>query len=160
MSKQVVIVAPHCDDELIGCYSVLKTNDYCNIVYTTNMRNSRREEATKLRDHFNVRQFFVNYDIPPILIEKENTFYFPDHINENHPDHRKAGMIGEKLLRDGYDVIFYTIQKNTPYIFELNEIAIKQKENILNDIYSSQKSLWEYEKKYIFFEGYMKWLIS
>ena len=155
----IVIVAPHPDDELIGCYSVLKNNDYCNIVYTTNMDNDRRKEATTIRDYFNVRQFFVNYDIPPVLIEKENIFYFPDHINENHPAHRKAGMIGERLVRDGFDVVFYTINKNVSYIFELNEDDIKEKEEILNNIYPSQKSLWEYEKKYILFEGYMKWVL-
>jgi ribosomal protein S24E len=56
------------------------------------------------------------------------------------------------------NVIFYTINKLTPYIQELNSTQITGKEELLNKVYSSQKSLWEYEKKYILFEGYCKWI--
>lgn len=155
----VVIVAPHPDDEIIGCYSILKsTKQTKNIVYTTNVNNDRRKEALNIKNYFDVRQFFVNNDLPPVLLDKNNTFYFPDHINEFHPDHRKSGMIGEQMLRNGFDVVFYSIQMNTPYLFELDPEK-SNKEEILNNVYPSQKSLWEYDKKYILFEGYIKWLI-
>lgn len=157
MSKEnsVIIISPHPDDEIIGCYSVLKNNDYCNIIYTSNVENKRREESLKLKDYFNIRQFFVN-ETPPALINKSNTYYFPDPINEFHPDHRKQGHLGEKMARDGFNVIFYTIQKNTSYIYEIDNIG--EKEDILNNVYPTQQSLWKYEKKYILFEGYAKWI--
>jgi hypothetical protein len=162
MSNDIVIISPHPDDEIIGCYSILKEykDKTINVVYTTNIDNERRKDASKLREYFDVRQFFVNYDIPPVLKEKCNIFFFPEPFVDCHPDHRKAGLIGETMARDGYDVIFYTIQKNVPYIFELNNDDIKEKEKILNNIYESQRSLWEYEKKYIFFEGYTKFLFK
>jgi len=155
-----VSLSPHPDDEIIGCYSVFKKykNETINIVYTTNVDNLRREESLKFKEYFNVRQFFVNNNIPPILINKNNIFYFPEPYSDFHPDHRKIGLIGEQMSRDGYNVIFYTIQKNTNYIYELDNEDKKEKEEMINYIYHSQKSLWEYEKKYIFFEGYMKFL--
>ncbi|MFW6242773.1 MAG: hypothetical protein ACOC2W_01305 [bacterium] len=156
-NERVIIVAPHPDDEIIGCYSILKNVVSSNIVYTTNIPNDRREEALKIKEYFNVRQYFVNFDLPPALMDKSNIYYFPDPINEVHPDHRRAGYIGEQMVRSGYNVIFYSINKNVPYIFEVNNI--EEKEEMLNKIYPSQKSLWEYEKKYILFEGYNKWLI-
>ncbi len=160
--RETVIVSPHPDDELIGCYSIFKKakeiNETINVVYTNEMDKERREETLKLKEYFSVRQFFVNnIDIPPLLLNKSNIIYVPDHINEYHSAHRMAGINGEKLARQGYNVVYYSIQKNVPYIFELNNKQIKEKEEILDYVYSSQKSLWKYEKKYILFEGFMRW---
>jgi len=155
-----VIVAPHPDDEIIGCYKVLMESKKCMIIYDGETLIDRREEAMKLKDEFNLYgfgQLFLK-SIPSNLMTPENTFYFPDPIYETHPLHRQWGNLGESLARTKMNVIFYTINKLTPYIQELNSTQITGKEELLNKVYSSQKSLWEYEKKYILFEGYCKWI--
>ena len=68
------------------------------------------------------------------------------------------GALGETLLRDGYNVIFYSTSMNAPYLHEV--IDSTQKEILLNNVYPSQKSLWEYEKKYILFEGRNQWIMK
>jgi len=67
------------------------------------------------------------------------------------------GMIGESMLRSGINIIFYNTNMNAPYIHELKDS--KEKEELLNKVYPSQKSLWEYEKKYVLYEGRNKWIM-
>ena len=150
-----IIWAPHPDDEIIGCYEVL-IRDRPAIIYSGDLDNKRREEALKLREHVEIGPQLFLMTVPPSLMQKGNTFYFPDPIHETHPNHRATGMVGEQLARAGYDVVFYNTIMNAPYIHESPDS--KAKEDLLNKVYPSQKSLWEWEKKYVLFEGYCKWI--
>ena len=154
----IVIIAPHGDDEVIGCFDVLekyKDNTRIAIVYGPEMDNQRREETLKLREYYSCHLIVQNI-VPQYLVQKENKFYFPNPTNEMHPDHRKWAQEGEVLARNGLDVTFYTIQMNVPYIYKVENRD--KKEEILNYVYSSQSDLWKYDKKYILFEGYCKWI--
>ncbi|GAF99918.1 unnamed protein product, partial [marine sediment metagenome] len=68
------------------------------------------------------------------------------------------GAIGERVLRDGYNVIFYSIQMNTPYIHEVE--APEDKKRLLDLVYPSQISLWDNDAKYYLFEGRCKWIMN
>lgn len=156
---KIVIVCVHCDDELLGNHQVIENNpdNPPIIIYTGNPPQDRREEALKLRDHTNITmQMFCN-SIPPIFMNPHTQFYFPDPIYETHPLHRLYGSQGENMLRNGLNVIFYNTTMTAPYIHEVKNP--QKKEDLLNKVYPSQKSLWEYEKKYILFEGYNKWIM-
>jgi hypothetical protein len=156
--KNCIIVAPHVDDELIGNFEIL--NDLDNkitIVYGADAPAERRKEASKLRESFpNVMHQVYHSSFPLAYLSANPTLYFPDPINEFHPAHRAWGFAGEALARDGANVVFYTTMMNVPYIHEVSDSM--KKETLLDRIYSSQKSLWEYEKKYILFEGRTKWI--
>ena len=89
-------------------------------------------------------------------MKKENTFYFPDPIFETHPCHRAHGAVGESFARGGFDVVFYTTNMTAPYVHEVKNPTLKDAK--LSKCYPSQKDLWKYEKKYILFEGYCKWI--
>jgi len=154
---ETIIVAPHPDDEIIGVYSILK-NKKCIIIYSGDTSNDRREEAAKLNQHFDIKGQLYQNNIPMNFINPNTTFYFPDPIYESHPDHRKWGMIGESLLRSGIDVIFYNTIMNAPYIHEVKEP--EKKEELLNQVYPSQSSLWKYDHKYFLFEGRCKWIMG
>lgn len=149
-----VIIAPHPDDEIIGCFEILKTVE-C-IVYDGSTKQARREEALRLPDEIpSIKIQMFNHNIPPMIYNKENTFYFPSH-DDIHPLHRRWAYTGEQMARIGFDVIFYTTNMNVLYMREVKEPD--EKEALLNKVYSSQKSLWEHEKKYVLFEGYCKWV--
>jgi len=152
---ETVIIAPHPDDEIIGCYKYLTTTNPI-IIYDGDTENERREETKKLRDHVEIKMQMFQKSIPTTFINKDTIIYVPDPIYERHPLHRYWGFEGEKLARKGYNVVFYNTNMNAPYIHEVENVAAK--EALLNTVYPSQSNLWKYEKKYILFEGYNQWL--
>lgn len=158
MSKNCIIVAPHVDDECVGCFEILNNPaNKITIIYGADATAERRKEAFKLREVFpNVGNQVFHASVPSAYISDDCTLYFPDPISESHPSHRGWGFIGEQLVRSGVDVIFYTTLMNVPYIHEVEDPM--KKEAILNRIYPSQKTLWKTEKKYILFEGRLKWI--
>jgi len=155
IENMTIIIAPHTDDEIIGCYDIIK-NKKPIIIYAGDIDNDRRKESLKLKEHIDIgMQLFLN-SIPQHFLNKNNIFYFPDPIYETHPKHRLWGNIGEQIARSGMNVIFYSTNMTAPYIHEIQKP--NEKEELLNKVYPSQKDLWKYEKKYILFEGYCKWI--
>lgn len=156
MIKETIIIAPHCDDEIIGCYSILddKTINPL-IIYTEPTTVERQKEAMKIKEHFSIRGQMYCQSIPASFLNPNNRFYFPG-PDEIHPAHRRQAAVGEGLARQGLDVIFYTTNMNVPWIREVTNNT--EKFNTLQDIYPSQSELWRYEHKYYIFEGFCKWL--
>lgn len=161
LNNEVVIIAPHIDDELIGCFSVLMNKEISPIIiYTENANNERRDEAILLKKYLNhIKVQLFSKNIPSNFISPINTLYFPDPHFEIHPEHRRVGMIGEEILRNGLckNVIFYSTIMNAPYIYEIKNP--KEKKNMLDKVYKSQKSLWQFDHKFFLFEGFCKWII-
>lgn len=153
-----VIIAPHPDDEIIGCWEQIR-NPANNVViiYSGNTHADRRETVLELKKQLNhiKIQLFQN-SVPPTFMSKMNKFFFPDPIYETHPKHREWGMQGEMYARAGFNVTFYSTIMNAPYIHEVNNP--EDKKYLLNKVYPDQKSLWEYDHKYFLFEGYCKWI--
>jgi len=154
----IVIVAPHPDDEIIGCHEILRNQSLAiTVVYSGNTEAKRREEAMILKSVCpNVKSQMFHNSIPPPLLNLRNTFYMPDPIYENHPEHRGWGYLGESMAREGYNVIFYSVNMEAPYIHHVR--IPEEKRNLLEMVYPSQKDLWKYERKYYLFEGYNKWI--
>lgn len=155
MKKNIFIIAPHPDDEIIGTYEIVK-NYSTMILYDASNSQFRREEARKLSDKFDIKAQVFMANIPPHWYTMENSvFFFPDPIYEIHPLHRHWGHVGESMARSGRQVIFYTTNMNAPYIHEVKDF--KGKQETLNEIYESQKNMWKWEEKYYLFEGYNSW---
>ena len=152
MKREIIIVAPHPDDEIIGSYEVLMNKDISPIIiYTTDVDNDRRQEALNLKNFIpNIKVQLFQKEIPQPFKNPNSIFYFPDPA-EFHPEHRRVGIIGEQLFRDGLEVIFYTTNMQTYYIHEVPNW--KDKRDLLNKTYPSQKSLWKNDHKYFLFEG-------
>jgi len=153
-----IIVAPHCDDEIIGCYENL-SNDV-TIIYDKSMSKERISESQILINFYpNIKQIFCKITHDSIffnMTDKSTRMYFPDPIYEVHPLHRDWGCFGEKLARNGYDVIFYSTNMNAPYIHECKNKD--EKRTLLDSVYQSQKGLWQFDNRYFLFEGYCKWI--
>lgn len=152
-----VIVAPHPDDELIGCFEVLDKDENIIIIYHASAEPTRRDETMRLKEYFpNVKAQIFQNSVPMTMINQDHRFYFPDPIYETHPLHRELGMAGELFGRSGFDVTFYNTIMNAPYIHEVHKKDLKGL--TLDEVYPSQSDLWRFEQKYILFEGYCKWI--
>ena len=155
---ECVIIAPHFDDEIIGGYELLINPLIKPIIVYMQDDEERKKEALNLKkfiDRIQVQLF--QKSLPSVVIDPKNVLYFPDPYFENHPDHRKWGAIGEDLLRKGFNVVFYNTNMTATYIHEVKDF--KQKRHLLEKVYPSQKSLWQYEHKYFLWEGYCKWIM-
>jgi len=153
-----VIIAPHYDDEIIGCWEILNNPLVKPIIIYMQDNKDRQNEAIKLKTFIERVQIqLFQRSIPSHFLNPSNVLYFPDHIFEFHPDHRKWGATGEEYLRQGLNVIYYSINMQAPYIHEVKDF--KGKRHLLEKVYPSQKSLWKNEAKYYLFEGYCKWIM-
>ena len=162
MRKQVVIVAPHCDDEIIGTFTVLENARHPIIVFTDIDEDRGGYRRKCLTEYYcsEWRDGHMGFypQLPSSLInKKEFKYYFPDPIYELHPEHRKQGAFGEELLRKGYDVTFYCTNMTAPYIHKVKNW--EKKRELLDMWYYDKSSLWEYDHKYFLFEGYCKWIL-
>ena len=149
----IVIFAAHPKDEVIGSFDVL--NKYNNdqsitIVYGPGVSNELQNKFLRLKEYFSCNQMIQNI-VPPLLLSKDAMLFFPDPFSEVTPERRKWGYEGEYLARRGYNVIFYTLSKNVPYIYEIN--GREKKMEMLNDIYPDN-----YFKEEVIYEGYTKYL--
>ena len=171
-NRDVVIFAPHCDDELIGCYEVFTSKKFkrIEIVYTTYMNNQRRSESNRLKNEgkeiFN-KEIDVKYlieDDKSYIIEMNDIInivkkgciaFFPTR-QDKHPDHVEISSLGEILTRKRIPVVFYSTRMNVPWIHKVKNPQTKR--YLLNRFYPSQKSLWNSDFKYFLFEGYNIWL--
>ena len=86
--SETIIIAPHADDEIIGCFKILNDPDIKPIIiYTEDMEKERQIETMGIREHFSIKAQMFKYSIPPQFMTTTTTFYFPG-PDEIHPDHR------------------------------------------------------------------------
>lgn len=158
--KRSIIIAPHPDDEVIGCYEIIKEGSVFAVFYDSiTLQDVEREvEADEFCNHFGIlRCIFDINDVKTMAKElTPDAIYFPDPHYEEHPLHRRFGLEGYKLLEEKYPVIFYTTNMKPPYIHEVKDT--EDKRTLLDKFYPSQNSLWMFDKKYFLFEGYCQYL--
>jgi hypothetical protein len=154
------IISPHCDDEVIGCFEFLTSSSStkCNVIYDLSLESNqtRVEESKELQKLKYVENIFFLDQIPSSLLTDKDLLLFPDPYFETHPLHRKWGALGEEMARKSFNVIFYSTNMQAPYIHEVQNA--KQKKLLLDQVYPSQRGLWEHDHKYWLFEGYCKWI--
>jgi hypothetical protein len=155
--KTYHILAPHADDEIIGCYEVLKEGKSKDkIVYFPSLHIREEAEEACLQLDFE-RRIFDEYTFHQKVVDNSEAFFFPDPTYEWHPDHKKYGNIGMQLWREGHSVFFYVTNMVCPYLREVKQPIMKQ--SILDLCYPQKASLWKYDHKYFLFEGQTKYIM-
>jgi hypothetical protein len=152
--KNIVIVSPHPDDEIIGCFEVV-SNYKTFILYDESTTQFRLNEAMNLKDKFDIFAAVASNIVPPMWLEMKNlVLFFPDPVYETHPLHRQWGYVGEQMAREGRNVIFYNTIMNAPYIHEVPNF--EEKKDALR-VFKSQQNMWSFDHRYFLFEGYNSW---
>lgn len=166
----VVIWAPHPDDEIIGCYTLLASGIASHVVFGPTSEQ-RRGEADLAAEEWGAKvrhlpHEFVQRDVHRILSEIEHEErerplnMAPDHFHEAHPEHRKWGaMLLEASRMHAHGFGTYSTRMNAPYVRELNEADRTAKQQALDNLYPSQQPLWRFDHRFWLFEGQALWVV-
>lgn len=141
----ILIIAPHVDDELIGCYSVLTDQNRNRplVVGYGNLSNpGRRSEAAKAAETFG----FTFYQERELDSAPWSRVYVPA-ITDHHIEHKDLNRKWRKVATHFYSVT--NIDKGKP----LSDNDAAMKKVLLDVTYPSQKELWHNDAKFYLFEN-------
>lgn len=141
-TKDTVIIAPHVDDEVIGCWSFLSSGKIDAVIYLNELTDIRRREAEACARRFDFIPFFD--DIPMERVVGK-TLLVPA-ITDSHPDHKAAN----KRWRLHSQVLFYSVDMNNGTKKLVTDFAAKK--DALDALFPSQSSLWANNAAYYLFE--------
>lgn len=157
--KHHILIAPHGDDEIIGCYQLLcrarAHQEIVKVFYPMGVGSWEQYTCTSFNLIPVTDVIGLHAGMSPV---PDICLHAPDPHFETHPEHRHWGMYAERLFRDGNvgALCFYSTIMNAPYIFEVSEP--QKKRQALDDCYPSKSSLWKYDHKFFLFEGSCRWM--
>ena len=148
-----VVIAPHPDDEIIGCYSLIKKGLIDEVVYL-DVTPERCRLAKNAGKELGFRTRCMEFTSFQSLLyrnrtDRNVTFLVPD-IADNHVLHKGVNCVARL---SGRRLGYYSTEMNTGYTKELSKAEQQEKRAALNKYYPDQKSLWGNDWKYFLFEG-------
>jgi len=145
--RDITILAPHPDDEVIGCYSLLDVWNSGTVVYFA-WNPQRKAEAIKSGEEIGHNTVFSSLDDPGI---KGSDVLLVPSIADNHPLHQAVNHLSYTMKANTR--VFYSTEKNISFE-PLPEEMVERKTKHLNLFYPSQRGLWDRDQKYVLFEGF------
>lgn len=149
-----IIIAPHADDELIGCYSKIMANEIIQVQYVAECDDVRREEATAFCLSVGIIPSFLNGQVLMLADTlhgiEAGELYIPS-PNDNHNLHKFIYHLVFHL-KPAVPIIVYSVYMNDFFVRPIS--YSKAKKTDLDFYYPSQKSLWKHDGRYYLFEGY------
>ena len=146
----VTIIAPHPDDELIGCYSLLAAGLVSTVYYLFDWGDSERaQEAEACSRKFKFKPVLTSLgDLEKEFSSLSGTIYLPAR-QDSHPHHKLTNRL-RQLRTDAQVLAFYSV--------DLQSAARKVrcsplKKEALDALYPSQAALWERDASYYLFEA-------
>jgi len=142
--NKVLILAPHADDEVIGCWSVLNQKDHIDVIYFFEVDLFRRQEAERAAEALGYNAHFDEsigyFEVPPGY----DRVYVPSR-RDWHADHK---LVNSKYRNKATH--FYSVDMaHGVYLGSVDSVT---KREFLDKHYASQQSLWRHNDKYWLFE--------
>ena len=170
------ILAPHVDDEMIGCYTKLLTGHVRGVHYFFDLTEERQREAVRASQFYGFTPTFSS--APDMMLSMmsldsalhrimrqyhtANTIWLVPDITDVHRHHkmvnwaaRKAAYLLEKTSAGKIPLEFYSVDMSSPAVVPLPSHIASQKKLSLLQNYPSQSVLFQNEKYYLF-EGYSR----
>lgn len=152
--SEIVILAPHVDDEAIGCYRALLSRNVSKVIYFFEWQDPMRHaEAIAAGIRFGFTPVFLDHPEVASLVEvvgEEATVYVPN-IADTHHDHKWVNMLAKFLPNTKR---YYSVDMNVPKE-TLPTAIVDLKQNDLVTAYPTQAALFS-DKKYSIFESLLE----
>jgi len=144
VKPKIIVLAPHIDDEVIGCFSVL--DEVTDVYYFNECTDERINEAHLARTSggWNYNMHFDTSEVDFTGVVK---VYTPSCF-DLHKDHRSLNAYAKlKQQEYNFELVFYSIDMNRQPTF-LQEKSVKKK--VVLDNFSSQKLIQNDDKYHLF----------
>lgn len=159
-----IIIAPHVDDEVIGCYEPLRVGTISHVYYMSEVDKVREREAYASCSTFgctahtpeevgNVASYLRQHTWFTLVLNKVSKgtelVYLPSAF-DTHPMHKYVNAFFRSSI-DPWRLRFYSVDMNVPGIQMSKYKDIKQRD--LYALFPSQMKLFEQDSKYFLFES-------
>jgi len=159
MSK-VLIISPHNDDALIGCFLYLTNrikffeisfNKSTNYIFfgSEELEGERYEEAMRFAKDFNL----IVADLEFNLITSEFDLVLAPSPESSHYYHKYFAY--KSLDIKAKHRIFYSTDMTEWWVRPLPNDLRELKKDLLDKYFVYEKDLWRYDGRYYIFEGYV-----
>jgi LmbE family N-acetylglucosaminyl deacetylase len=182
-NQRVLVLAPHADDESIGCGGLLlKYNSNIRVVCLSDGRygddemdmltliKTRKEEFSNAMQYANIKEFsFLDIEDSKVLegFDKFNRINFTDYdyiflpnYLDQHQDHKAVAKLLKRALKDIDDIsnlkiCFYEVWSTLPYVNSFIDLSssVEQKRELIK-FYASQMKYVKYDKRILALNQY------
>jgi len=136
--KNIVIFAPHPDDEVIGCYSLLNSGKVRAVVYFYEHDDRiRRAEANHCADVFDFTPIYLTAGLDGRDVLLPTDVLLLPNIKDSHEDHKCVNLLG-KFCFPNNDKAYYSVDMDSKV--PLAEAYRRGKEATLRSVYPSQSN--------------------
>ena len=143
--SRCLVIAPHPDDELIGCYSLLQSRgSQVDVTFAFSTSELRYNEAKKCAGLFG--HTLIDYSQVNDRLDSYSEIYVPS-LRDTHPEHKAVNLMFR--CRASH---FYSVDMVAPKAV-LPEADQRRKRDALNECYPSQRLLWDRDAGYYLFES-------
>lgn len=138
-----IILAPHIDDEMIGCYQLILSGNINRIIYFFDLTDERRKEALDFCSSFGI---LCDFSGTTANIQLDDILFVPS-ISDSHPHHKIVNGYAKSLPNKKF---YYSVDMTNPKL--LDPVLQENKLKDLIKYYPTQHNLIISDDKYHLFE--------
>lgn len=140
----MIILAPHVDDEVIGCFRQLLTGSVTHVLYFFELTETRKAESIESSRRFNFIPIYVDAN-KSVDLNADDVLLVP-HISDNHPHHKYVNQWAKKLSNKKLYYSIDMVRNIEPLPSDISYL----KRTTLLQLFPSQSKLFEVAKYYLF----------